>query len=103
MQRVEQRKSLRDRSKGLRVEEAKHARGAIGLHRRRVALFQKCGVADEQELRQLAAKLDEAEDLRKKRATATREIAAAIGKHGGEPTLHRSWPTTQSAMCVCSL
>jgi uncharacterized protein YhaN len=85
MQRVEQRKSLRDRSKGLRVEEAKHARGAIGLKRRRIALFQKCGVADEPELRQLAAKLDEAEDLRKKRASATREIAAAIGKHGGEP------------------
>ncbi|MCI0334307.1 MAG: AAA family ATPase [Planctomycetes bacterium] len=84
-QRVEQRRSLRDRSKGLRVEEAKHARGAIGLRRRRVALFQKCGVADEQELRQLAAKLDEAEDLRKKRTAATREIAAAIGKHGSEP------------------
>jgi uncharacterized protein YhaN len=85
MQRVEQRSSLRERSKGLRVEEAKHARGAIGLRRRRVALFQKCGVADEQELRQLAARLDEAEELRKKRAAATREIAAAIGKHGGEP------------------
>jgi uncharacterized protein YhaN len=84
-QRVEQRQSLRDRTKTLRVEEAKHARGAIGLKRRRVALFQKCGVTDEQELRQLAAKLAEAEDLRKKRDAATREIAAAIGKHSGEP------------------
>lgn len=84
LQRVEQRKSLRERSKELRVEEAKHARGAIGLRRRRTALFQKCGVTDEQELRQLAARLVEAEDLRKKRETATREIAAAIGKHGTE-------------------
>ncbi len=84
-QRVEQRKSLRERSKGLRVDEIKHARGAIGLRRRRAAVFQKCGVADEQELRQLAAKLDEAEDLRKKRTAATREIAAAIGKYGSEP------------------
>jgi uncharacterized protein YhaN len=84
LQRVEQRKSLRERSKALRVEEAKHARGAIGTKRRRIALFQKCGVADEQELRQLAAKLDEAADLRKKRETVTREIAAAIGKHGTE-------------------
>jgi uncharacterized protein YhaN len=84
-QRVEQRNSLRERSKGLRVDEAKHARGAIGLKRRRAALFQKCGVADEQELRQLAAKLDEAEELQKKRTTVTREIAVAIGKHGSEP------------------
>jgi uncharacterized protein YhaN len=83
-QRVEQRQSLRERSKGLRVEEAKHARGAIGLRRRREALFQKCGVADEQELRQLAARLDEADELRKKHNAVTREIAVAIGKHGTE-------------------
>ncbi len=48
------------------------------------ALFQTCGVADEQELRQLAAKLAEAEDLRAKRAATTREIVAAIGRHGTE-------------------
>ncbi len=84
MQRVEQRKALRERSKELRVEEAKHARGSIGTKRRRIALFQKCGVEDEQALRQLAAKLSEAEDLRSKRVAATREIAAAIGKHGTE-------------------
>jgi uncharacterized protein YhaN len=47
-------------------------------------LFQQCGVADEEALRQLAARLDEAEGLRKKRAGITREIAAAIGKHGSE-------------------
>ena len=57
---------------------------ALGHRRRREALFQTCGVADEQELRQLAAKLDEADDLRKKRAAVTREITAAIGKHGTE-------------------
>jgi uncharacterized protein YhaN len=85
VERVAQRKSLRERSKALRVEEAKHARGAIGLKRRRVALYQKCGVADEPELRQLAARLEEAADLRRKCDTATREIAAAIGKHGSEP------------------
>jgi uncharacterized protein YhaN len=47
-------------------------------------LFQKCGVADEQELRQLAEKLDEAAELRKKRTAVSREIVAAIGKHGTE-------------------
>jgi uncharacterized protein YhaN len=83
-QRVEQRKSLRERSKALRADEAKHARSAIGLKRRRAALYQKCGVADEQELRQLAAKLAEADELRKKRSTVTREITVAIGKHGAE-------------------
>ncbi len=84
MQRVEQRQGIRDRAKALRTEAVKHAHAAVGYRRRREALFQKCGVADEQELRQLAAKLAEAEDLRKKRAATTREIAAAIGKHGTE-------------------
>jgi uncharacterized protein YhaN len=84
MQRVEQRSEIRARAKTLRVESVKHAHAALGLRRRREALFQKCGVTDEQELRQLAAKLDEADELRKKRAAVTREIAAALGKHGSE-------------------
>ena len=84
MQRVEQRQSIRDRAKALRTEAVKHAHAAVGFRRRREALFQKCGVADETELRQLAAKLEEAEDLRKKRAAITREIIAAIGRHGTE-------------------
>jgi len=84
-QRVAQRDSLRERAKGFKTEEGKHAHAAIGFRGRREALFQKCGVAEEQELRQLAAKLDEAEELRKKRSGLTREIAAAIGKHGTEP------------------
>jgi uncharacterized protein YhaN len=84
MQRVAQRKDIRERAKALRTETVKHGQGAAGLRRRRDALFQKCGVADEQELRQLAAKHDEAEDLRKKRVGVTREIIAAIGKHGAE-------------------
>jgi uncharacterized protein YhaN len=83
-QRVAHREELAERAKGLKVEEAKHARAAIGYRGRREALFQKSGVADEQELRHHAAKLDEADELRKKRATVTREIAAAIGKHGTE-------------------
>lgn len=84
MQRVEQRQSIRDRAKSLRTEAVKHAHAAIGFRRRREALFQKCGVADETELRQLAAKLEEADDLRKKRTAITREIIAAIGRHGTE-------------------
>ena len=84
MQRVTQRQEIRERAKGLRIESVKHAHSAIGHRRRREALFQKCGVADEQELRQLAAKLEEAEELRKKRIAVTREIVAGIGKHGSE-------------------
>ncbi len=84
MQRVEQRQGIRERAKALRVDALKHAHAAIGYRRRREALFQKCGVADEAELRQLAAKLDEAEELRKKRAATTREITAALGRHGTE-------------------
>jgi uncharacterized protein YhaN len=83
-QRVEQRTEIRKRGKALRIESVKHGHSALGHRRRRDALFQTCGVADEQELRQLAAKLDEAEELRKKRAAVTREITAAIGKHGTE-------------------
>jgi uncharacterized protein YhaN len=83
-ERVAQRKDLRERTKKLRASQSEHAQAAAGARRRREALFQKCGVADEQELRQLAAQLDEADELRKKRGTVTREIAAAIGKHGNE-------------------
>lgn len=83
-QRVERRKDLRERIKALKVEQLKHARSAVGYQRRREALFQKCGVEDENALRQLAAKLDEADQLRKKHATVTREITVAIGKHGSE-------------------
>ncbi len=83
-QRVEQRKDIRERAKTLRLEARKHAQAAIGYRRRREALFQKCGVSDEPELRQLIAKLAEVEELRNKRAATTREIIAAIGKHGTE-------------------
>jgi uncharacterized protein YhaN len=83
-QRVEQRQSIRDRAKGLKTEAVKHHHASVGHRRRREALFQKCGVADEQELRALAAKLKEAEELRAKRAATTREVTAAIGKHGVE-------------------
>jgi uncharacterized protein YhaN len=83
-ERVARRADLRKRAKGLKGEELKHAGAASGVKRRLAALFEKCGVADEHELRPLAARLDEAEELRKKRAAATREIAAAIGKHGTE-------------------
>jgi uncharacterized protein YhaN len=83
-QRVEQRCDIRKRGKALRIESVKHGHSAIGYRRRRETLFQTCGVADEQELRALAAKLDEADELRRKRTAVTREITAAIGKHGAE-------------------
>lgn len=83
-QRVAHRDSIRQRAKSLKVEVIKHAQASIGYRRRREALFRKCGVNDERGLRQLADRLAEADGLRKKRADATREIAAAIGKHGNE-------------------
>jgi hypothetical protein len=83
-ERVTRRKELRERSKSLKADQLKHARSSAVHRQRREALFQKCGVVNEQELRQLAAQLDEADDLRKKRTAASREIAAAIGKLGSE-------------------
>ena len=83
-QRVTRRKELRQRAKALKLDAMRHVRAAVGLGRRREALFRNCGVADENELRQLATRLEEAEQLRKKRAIVTREIVAAIGKHGSE-------------------
>jgi uncharacterized protein YhaN len=83
-ERVARRRELRERAKSLKTDQSKHARAAALHRQRREALFQKCGVASEQELRQLAAQLEEAEELRKKRLAITREIAAAIGKHGSE-------------------
>jgi uncharacterized protein YhaN len=83
-ERVARRTELRERAKGLKAEEARHARAVAGYRRRRGALFQKCGVADENELRQLASRLEEAARLRQKREAATREIVAALGRHGTE-------------------
>jgi uncharacterized protein YhaN len=81
---VARRRELRERAKELKAEEARHAQAAVGYRHRREALFEKCGVEDEQGLRQLAARLEEADQLRKGRAGLTREIAAAIGRHGTE-------------------
>lgn len=83
-QRVAHRESIRQRAKALKSEVVKNVEAALGYRRRREALFQKCGVEDERGLRQLADRLAEAEELRKKRAEATREIAAAMGRHGSE-------------------
>src|SRR5262249_807930 len=83
-QRVEQRRGIPERGKGARIEYGEQWDSAVGGRRRGEALFQTGGVADEPELRQLAAKLDEADDLKKKRVAVTREITAAIGKHGTE-------------------
>jgi uncharacterized protein YhaN len=83
-QRVAHREEIRERAKTLKADEARHGHAAVGVRRRREALFQNCGVDDEHGLRQLADRLAEAEELRKQRVNVTREIAAAIGKHGGE-------------------
>jgi uncharacterized protein YhaN len=83
-ERVARREELAERAKELKVEEGRRARAAVGLGRRRDVLFQNAGVEDEHGLRQLADKLEEAEGLRKRRAAITREIAAAIGRHGTE-------------------
>jgi uncharacterized protein YhaN len=83
-ERVARRKEFLKRSQSLKADQSRHAHAAIGFKHERDTLFQKCGVAQEQQLRQLAAQLDEAEELRKKRTALTREIVAAIGKHGAE-------------------
>ena len=82
--RLEHREKLRERAKGLKADEARHARAAIALVRKRDALFQKAGVDHETAFRKLAADLAEAERLRAERASLTREIAAAIGGLGDE-------------------
>lgn len=83
-QRVARREELAERAKELKEAEGRHARAAVGLDRRREVLFQNAGVEDQHGLRQLADRLAEAEELRKRRAGVTREIAAAIGRHGSE-------------------
>lgn len=82
--RLEHREKLRERAKGLKVEEAHHARAAIALTRKRDAMFQKAGVDHETAFRKLAADLAEAKQLREERASLTREIAAAMGSLGTE-------------------
>lgn len=81
---IEHREKLRDRAKELKAEEARHARTAIGLTRKRDALFQKAGVEHETAYRKLAADLEERAKLEGERKSLTREIAAAIGNLGTE-------------------
>ncbi|HEY4232742.1 MAG TPA: AAA family ATPase [Lacipirellulaceae bacterium] len=83
-QRVAHRDGIRERARAHKIEEGRHAQAALGHDRRRLTLFQKHGVEDERGLRQLADRHGERDDLHKKRAGATREISAAIGKHGTE-------------------
>ncbi|MGI9457184.1 MAG: ATP-binding protein, partial [Aeoliella sp.] len=78
------RDKLRERAKELKGEEARHARTAMGLARKRDALFQKAGVDHETAFRKLAADLFEAERLSEERTNLTREIVAAIGALGEE-------------------
>lgn len=81
---IQHREKLRERAKELKGEEARHIRAAIGLTRKREALFQKAGVDHETAYRQLAADLAERAKLEDDRKSLTREIAAAIGKLGTE-------------------
>ncbi len=81
---IAHREKLRERAKELKIEEARHARAAIGLEQKRATLFQKAGVDDELAYRQLAAELAERDRLAHERESLTREIAAAIGTLGSE-------------------
>ena len=82
--RIEHREKLKERAKELKVEEAKHARMAISLTRKREATFEKAGVDHETAYRQIAADLEEVARLEEKRKSLTREILAALGKLGTE-------------------
>lgn len=81
---IEHRDKLRERAKELKAEEARHVRTAIGLTRKRDAMFQKAGVEHETAYRKLAADLEERTRLEGERQSLTREIAAAIGNLGSE-------------------
>lgn len=81
---LEHRKKLAERAKSLKIEEARHARAAIGYARKRDALFQSAGVDHETAFRQLSADLAEVERLEQQRVALTREIVAAIGALGEE-------------------
>jgi len=83
---VERREEFLQRAKQLKAEEARHRRAVVGLQRRREAQFQAADCADEQAYRQLADEQAQAAELRKRRKSITREIAAAIGPHAPEET-----------------
>lgn len=82
--RLAHRDALRERARELKTEEARHARAAVGLTRRREALFQQCGVDGETAFRQLADQRARCAQLVEKRKSVTREIAAAIGRAATE-------------------
>ncbi len=81
---IQHRDKLRERAKELKAEEARHARAAVGLVRKREAMFQKAGVEHETAFRKLAADLIERAQLENERKLLTREILAAIGSLGTE-------------------
>lgn len=106
---IQHRDKLRERAKDLKAEEARHARAAIGLTRKRDAMFQTAGVDHETAFRKLAADWDEVAELKDKRVALTREITAALGALGSEedfaplfaadvaPTLEKEWERLTAA------
>ncbi|MEM9353966.1 MAG: AAA family ATPase [Planctomycetota bacterium] len=78
---VERRGELHDRAKKLREQQKKHERAALQLAGRREALLGSCDCDDETAFRKLAADHAEADGLREKRKTISREIEAAVGGH----------------------
>jgi uncharacterized protein YhaN len=81
---VERRQQLRDKAKELKTEEGKHLHAVAGLKRRRAAIFQSACCEEEQQYRMLAADQHQAALLANQREAVSREITAAIGKHGAE-------------------
>ncbi|MBX3425471.1 MAG: AAA family ATPase [Pirellulales bacterium] len=83
---LQRREEIKEKARGLKVEEGKHRESIAGLKRRRTALFTGAGCTDEQEFRMLAADQHQARLLANQRDAVAREILAAIGKHEPEET-----------------
>ncbi len=82
---IQHRDKLRERAKELKGEEARHVRAAIGLGRKRDAMFQKAGVEHETAFRQLAADLADRATRRPAQTAHPRDCRGhrQVGKRGG--------------------
>ena len=82
-----QRNKMRRRYREWKRKERRYAKSIGDLKSRRRTLLRNAGVTSEEEYQWLAARQDEARQLRSKRSALSREIAVALGRHTSEEEL----------------
>jgi uncharacterized protein YhaN len=85
--RIRRRDAIRKRQRGVRRKEARCVEAIAQVQRRRRGLFRDARVADEQEFRRRASEQAKVAELKRRRESLDRELAAAMGGQCSEEAL----------------